>query len=112
MFLERVGSRCRLSGCLLSSMMGLDNVLLRQLSVRMFSQSLFTFFKKAAIDGWNCVMKVMKVMKVMRLSLVFWLKLYVKVLFRVICEAWLICCIHIYIYMFLLKAFFSMNVHS
>ena len=39
--------------------MGLDNVLFRQLSVRMFSQSLFAFFKKVAIDVWNFVMKVM-----------------------------------------------------
>ena len=31
----------------------------------MFSQSLFKFFKKVAIDGRNCVMKVM------RFSLVF-----------------------------------------
>ena len=84
-------------------MMGLDNLLLKRLSVRMFSQSLFTFFKKVAIDGWNCVMKVM------RFSLVFLLELRVKDLvrilfrisyfvlffvvfvFRTICDAWLIC---------------------
>ena len=40
-------------------MMGLDNVLFRQLSVRMFSQSLFAFFKKVANDVWNFVMTVM-----------------------------------------------------
>ena len=58
MFLERASNCCRLRGCLLASIMGLDNLLLKRLSVRMFSQSLFTFFKKIAMDGWNCVMKV------------------------------------------------------
>ena len=66
-------------------MMGLDNLLLKRLSVRMFSQSLFTFFKKVAMDGWNCVMKVM------RFSLVFLLELRVKDLVRTMCDAWLIC---------------------
>ena len=32
-------------------MKGLDNLLLKRLSVRMFSQSLFTFLKKSS-DGW------------------------------------------------------------
>ena len=59
MFLERVGNCCRLSGCLLASVIGLGNLLLKRLSVRMFSQSLFTFFKEVAIYGLNCVMKVM-----------------------------------------------------
>ena len=66
-------------------MMGLDNLLLKRLSVRMFRQSLFTFFTKVALDGWNCVMKVM------RLSLVFLLEILVKDLVRTICDAWLIC---------------------
>ena len=52
MLLERVSNCCRLSGCLLASMMGLDNLLLKRLSVRMFSQSLFTSLKKVAMDGW------------------------------------------------------------
>ena len=56
-------------------MMGLDNLLY----VRMFSQSLFAFLEKVAIDGWNCVMKVM------RFSLVFSLELHVKDLVCVIC---------------------------
>ena len=67
---------CRLRGFLFASMMGLDNLLLKRLSVRMFSQSLFTFFIKVAMDRWNCVMKVM------RLSLVFLLELRVKDLVR------------------------------
>ena len=66
-------------------MMGLDNLLLKRLSVRMFSQSLFRFFKKVAMDGWNCVMKVM------RFSLVFLLELRVKDLVRTMCDTWLIC---------------------
>ena len=66
-------------------MMGLDNLLLKRLSVRMISQSLFTFFIKVAMDGWNCVMNVM------RFSLVFLLELRVKDLVRTICDAWLIC---------------------
>ena len=66
-------------------MMGLDNLLLKRLSVRMFSQSLFTFFIKVAMDGWNCVMKVM------RYLLVFLLELRVKDLVRTMCDAWLIC---------------------
>ena len=66
-------------------MMGLDNLLLKRLSVGMFRQSLFTFFKKVAMDGWNCVMKVM------RFSLIFLLELRVKDLVRTICDAWLIC---------------------
>ena len=61
-------------------MMGLDNLLLKRLSVRMFSQSLLTFFKKVAMDGWNCVMKVM------RFSLVFLLELRVKDLVRTMCD--------------------------
>ena len=85
MFLERVGNCCRLSGCLLARMMGLDNLLLKRLSVRMFSQSLFTFLKKVSIDGWNCVMKVMG------FSLVFLLELRVNDLVRTICDARLIC---------------------
>ena len=76
---------CRLRGFLFASMMGLDNILLKRLSVRMFSQSLFTFFMKVAMDGWNCVMKVM------RFSLVFLLELRVKDLVRTMCDAWLIC---------------------
>ena len=51
MLLERVSNCCRLRGCLFASMMGLDNLLLKRLSVRMFSQSLFTFFQKSS-DGW------------------------------------------------------------
>ena len=66
-------------------MTGLDNLLLIRLSVRIFSQSLFTFFKKVAIDGWNCVMKVT------RFSVVFLSELHVKYLVRVICDARLIC---------------------
>ena len=62
-------------------MMGLDNLLLKRLSVRMFSQSLFIFFKKVAMDG--------TVMKVMRFSLVFLLELRVKDLVRTMCDAWL-----------------------
>ena len=85
MLLERVNNYCRLSGCLLVSMMGLDNQLMNRLSVRMFSQSLFTFFKKVAIDGWNFAMKVM------RFSLVFLLESHVKDLVRTICDAGLIC---------------------
>ena len=65
--------------------MGLDNLLLKRLSVRMSSQSLFTLFRRVAIDRWNCVMMVM------RFSLVFLLELHVKDLLRVICDAWLIC---------------------
>ena len=84
-FLERVSNCCRLRGCLFASMMGLDNLLLKRLSVRMFSQSLFTFFKKVAMDGWNSVMRVM------RFSLVFLLELRVKDLARTMCDAWLIC---------------------
>ena len=84
MFLEQVSNCCRLGGCLLASMMGLDNSLLKRLSVRMFSQSLFTFFKEVAMDGWNCVMKVM------RFSLVFLLEIRVKDLVRTICDAWMI----------------------
>ena len=42
---------CRLSGYLLASMMGLDNLLLRRLYMRMFSQSLFTFLKWRLMDG-------------------------------------------------------------
>ena len=42
-FLERVSNYCRLRGCLLASMMGLDNLLLKRLSVRMFSLSLFIY---------------------------------------------------------------------
>ena len=85
MFLEWVGNRCRLSGCLLARMMGLDNLLIKRLSVRIFCQSLFTFYIKVAIDGWNCVMKVMC------FSLVFSLELHVKDLVRVICDERLIC---------------------
>ena len=85
MFLERVSNCYRLRGCLFASMMGLDNLLLKRLSVRMFSQSLFTFFKKVAMDGWNCVIKVM------RFSLAFLLELRVKDLVRTMCDAWLIC---------------------
>ena len=59
-------------------MMELPNSLLKQLSVRMFSQSLFTFFNKVAMDGWNCVMKVM------RFSLLFLFELRVKDLVRTI----------------------------
>ena len=66
-------------------MMGLANFLLKRLSVRMFSQSLFTFLKKVAIDGWNCVMKVM------RFSLVFLLELRVMDLICTICDERLIC---------------------
>ena len=66
-------------------MMGLDDLLLKRLSVRMFSQSLFTFLKKVAMDGWNCAMKVM------RFSLVVLLELRVKDLVHTICDAWLIC---------------------
>ena len=81
-------------------MMGLDNLLLKRLSVRMYSQyfiyllhfifiyiylPLFTFFKKEAMDRWNCVMKVM------RFSLVFLLELRVKDSVRTMCDAWLIC---------------------
>ena len=66
-------------------MMGLDNLLLKRLFVRMFSQPLFTFFKKVAIDGWNCVMKVM------RLSFAFQMELLVKDLVRTMCEARLMC---------------------
>ena len=76
----RVSNYSRLSGCLLASLMGLDKLLLNRLSVRMFSQSLFTFFKKVAIVGWNCMMKVM------RFSLHFSLELHVKDLVRVICD--------------------------
>ena len=65
-------------------MMGLDNSLLERLSVRMFCQSLFTFFK-VVIDGWNCAMKVM------RFPLVFLLKLRVKDWIRTIGHARLIC---------------------
>ena len=50
----------------------------------MFSQSLFNFFKKVAIDGRNCVMKVM------RFSLVFQQQIHVKELVRTICDARLI----------------------
>ena len=60
-------------------MMGLDNLLLNRLSVRMFSQSLFTLLKIVAMDGWNCVMKVM------RFSLVFLLEIHVKYLVRTLC---------------------------
>ena len=66
-------------------MMGLDNLLLKRLSVRMFSQSLFTFFKKIAMDGWNCVMKVM------RFSLVFLLEIIVKDFVCTMCDVLLIC---------------------
>ena len=66
-------------------MMGLDNLLLKRLSVWMFSQSLFTSLKKVAMDGWSCVMNVM------RFSLVFLLALRVKDLVRTMCDAWLIC---------------------
>ena len=66
-------------------MIGLDNLLLKRLSVRMFSQSLFTYFKKVAMDGWYCVMKVM------RFSLVLLLELRFKDLVRTMCDAWLIC---------------------
>ena len=65
-------------------MMGLDSLLLKRLSARMFSQSLFTFFKKVAMDGWNCVIKVM------RFLLVFLFELRVKDLVRTMCDAWLI----------------------
>ena len=73
-------------------MMVLDNLLLKRMSVRMFSQSLFTFFKKVAMDGWNCVMKVM------RFSLVFLLELRVKDMVRTMCDAWLNVIIYIHAY--------------
>ena len=44
-FLEQVGNLCRLSGCFLANMMGLDNTLLRELSVQMFNKSLSSFFR-------------------------------------------------------------------
>ena len=66
-------------------MMGLDNLLLKRLSVRMFSQSLFTFFLKVVIDRWNYVLKVM------RFLLVFLLELHVTDLVRTKCDARLIC---------------------
>ena len=84
-FLERVGNCCIISDSLLASMMGLDNLLLKRLSVRLFSQSLFAFFKKVAIDGCNCVIKVV------RFSLVSLLELRVQDLARAICDARLIC---------------------
>ena len=85
LFLERVCSCCRLSCCLFASIVGLGILLLKRLSVRMFSQSLFTFFRKVSNVGINCLMNVM------RFSLVFLSELHVKDLVRVKCDTLLIC---------------------
>ena len=48
MFLERESNCCRLRGCLFASMMGLDNLLLKRLSV----QPVFIYIFQKSSDGW------------------------------------------------------------